>query len=300
MSTVCAVVVTYNRKDLLSHCLRALQEQTRPVDSILVVDNLSTDGTRELLAADFPDIEVLALPENIGGAGGFYQGMKHAFEQGHDWLWIMDDDGRPAADCLEKLLEHEQPHRVLVPLQKDSGGTIYGVWKWTGLPTGATEEALVSGANAVTGPIVFSFVGPLISRRVVEQVGLPQQELFIRLDDVEYSLRILKRRPQLEIVAVTDAIFHHGSHSVTREVSFLGRRSYRSNDAAWKTYYQTRNSLWTLNTLRCSRRHYRVFWSHTFRHLIGDLIYEPDRWDRAKLRLRGIWDAKRGRLGKRI
>jgi rhamnopyranosyl-N-acetylglucosaminyl-diphospho-decaprenol beta-1,3/1,4-galactofuranosyltransferase len=300
MSTVCAVVVTYNRKELLARCLEALQSQTRPVDTILVVDNLSTDGTLDLVAAEFPTAEVLALTENLGGAGGFYQGMKHAFEQGYDWLWIMDDDGTPAEDCLEKLLVHEQPNRVLVPLQKDSGGTAYGVWNWNGFLRGSTDEVLATGATAVTGQVVFSFVGPLISRQVIQQVGLPQHDLFIRFDDVEYSLRILKQQPKLQVVAVTDAIFYHGSHSVTREVNIFGRRSYRSNDAAWKTYYNCRNNLWTLQKMGSPRRHYRVFWGQMLRHLIGDLVYEPDRWHRGKLRLQALWDAKRGRLGKRI
>ncbi len=47
--TVCAVVVTYNRKNLLMECLDALMRQTRQLDAIYLIDNFSDDGTAELL-----------------------------------------------------------------------------------------------------------------------------------------------------------------------------------------------------------------------------------------------------------
>lgn len=51
---VCAVVVTYNRKQLLRRCLSALLAQSRTVDEILLIDNASSDGTNEMLAIEFP------------------------------------------------------------------------------------------------------------------------------------------------------------------------------------------------------------------------------------------------------
>ena len=65
---VCAVVVTYNRSALLREALVALGAQTRPVDRILVVDNASTDGTREIVAAEFPDVEILRAPPTTRAA----------------------------------------------------------------------------------------------------------------------------------------------------------------------------------------------------------------------------------------
>ena len=102
---VCAVIVTYNRKALLKECLEAVLAQTRPPDHVLVVDNASTDGTAEMLREEFPQVEVLRLPENQGGAGGFHEGMKRAYEEGFDWLWLMDDDTIPRPEALEALLE---------------------------------------------------------------------------------------------------------------------------------------------------------------------------------------------------
>src|SRR4051812_18012026 len=92
---VCAVVVTFNRKKLLVECLRGLLAQTRPLDHLIVINNASTDGTADMLAAEFPELDVVHLPSNVGGAGGFHAGMKWARENGFDWTWVMDDDVAP-------------------------------------------------------------------------------------------------------------------------------------------------------------------------------------------------------------
>src|SRR5437867_8578812 len=102
---VCAVVVTHDRRDLLRECLAGLEAQTRPPDTILVVDNASTDGTAAMLHGEFPDVAVRRLDENEGGAGGFHEGLHEAFERGHEWLWLMDDDTVPSPTALERLLD---------------------------------------------------------------------------------------------------------------------------------------------------------------------------------------------------
>src|SRR5262245_34479345 len=89
---ICAVVVTFNRKPLLAKCLLSLERQSRRPDAILVVDNRSTDGTAAMLAEQFGHLSYLRLEANTGGAGGFHEGMKWAYERGFDWLWVMDDD----------------------------------------------------------------------------------------------------------------------------------------------------------------------------------------------------------------
>jgi len=131
--SVCAVVVTYNRKSLLIECLEALKSQTRPVQAIYLIDNASTDGTPEYLlekgfikdllnkklkepwekeyeinnVLDGNSIKLfyLRMHENTGGAGGFYEGVKRGYEKGYDWLWLMDDDTIPTKSALENSLE---------------------------------------------------------------------------------------------------------------------------------------------------------------------------------------------------
>ncbi len=94
---IIAVVVTYNRMELLKRNIRCLQ-QNKPISSIVIVNNGSTDGTTEWLAAQ----EGLTVinQTNVGGAGGFYTGIQYAYQAGADWIWCMDDDVFPRADCL--------------------------------------------------------------------------------------------------------------------------------------------------------------------------------------------------------
>ena len=101
-SNIAAVVVTYNRLELLRQCVEALRTQTSSCD-ILIVDNASTDGTDQWLASQ-PDLHYRNTGSNLGGAGGFNFGMRWAVEAGYDYVWVMDDDTLPQPDALEKLL----------------------------------------------------------------------------------------------------------------------------------------------------------------------------------------------------
>src|ERR1044072_8228547 len=75
---VVAVVVTHDRRDLLAEALTAIGAQTRVPDVVVVVDNASSDGTAELLESRFPGVDLVRLPYNTGGAGGFAAGIRSA------------------------------------------------------------------------------------------------------------------------------------------------------------------------------------------------------------------------------
>ncbi len=295
---VCAIVATYNRAGLLRACLAALGAQTRAPDAILVVDNASTDGTRALLRAEFPEATVLALVTNQGGAGGFHHGMKWAYGRGFDWLWVMDDDARPAPDCLARLLAHRPPGGVAIPVQRDSSGRVYGLAVWRGREVEVTAE-VVARQSPAHGDFLFRFVGPLIAREVVARIGLPNKEFFIWFDDLEYALR-LAGQAGLATIAVPDAVIFHDFGTPAREVRFLGRPSLRGAQAPWKLYYGARNTVYTLTRTRRAPWECLTYALTQARHLVGDVMYEPDRWLRAGMRLRGLRDGLAGRLGKRV
>ena len=106
---IVAVVVTYNRLELLKRVISALKSQTVPVDKIIVINNGATDGTKEWL--DSQESLITIHQENVGGAGGFYRGIKQAMTTETDWIWCMDDDVYPENDCLEKLLQYNEKNR---------------------------------------------------------------------------------------------------------------------------------------------------------------------------------------------
>ena len=95
-----AIVLTYNRCNLLKRCLKKLDEQTVKVDKILVIDNGSTDGTKDLLNS--LKIEFISQT-NLGSAGGWYTGLKFAKDNDFDTAWLMDDDGYPDKNAYKVL-----------------------------------------------------------------------------------------------------------------------------------------------------------------------------------------------------
>ena len=224
---VCAVIVTYNRKDLLRECLNAVLSQTRPPDHVLVVDNASTDGTPEMLKAEFPQVEVLRLPENQGSSGGFHEGMKRVYEAGYDWIWLMDDDGYPLLDTLEKLLafpSEEILFRGCVVVAKENPSLLAFDYP-SGGPKPINSVAELNRLYGVQG-FVEGFVNPyngvLINRRVVQAIGLPKKEFFIWGDEVEYFWRAKKKG--IPVATVLQAIFVHPKDRMQKKyVTLFGK-----------------------------------------------------------------------------
>ncbi|HYO77573.1 MAG TPA: glycosyltransferase family 2 protein [Thermoanaerobaculia bacterium] len=295
---VCAVVVTYNRKHLLADCLRHLLLQQRRPEEILIVDNASTDGTAELVRAEFPELTLLELPANVGGSGGFHAGMQWAHARKFDWLWLMDDDANAAPDCLAKLLAVSADADVVVPLQQDKLGRFYGVTSWESARGKDVTADVVAGRLPETGAYLFAFVGPLISRRMVDEVGLPNKDFFIWFDDLEYALRIEGRNGRVRIVR--EAVMSHDMGGALAPARFLWRKSFRATPPPWKTYYGTRNPLFFMIEQRRPARELMSYLLHQQRGYLADLAYGPQRWQRFRMRTKGIIDGLFGRLGRRV
>lgn len=196
--SVFAFIVTYNRLNLLKEVLIALRSQTYPLDKIIVINNSSTDGTEEWLATQ-DDLIVIKQP-NIGGAGGFETGVRYCFENGADWIWMMDDDVFPNSDCLERLISYKDEALCMQPYRYFSDNILV---EW---------QANYDLKKAQVKPIDFSketnvinnccFEGCLINREVVEEIGFPDIRFFIAGDDSSYGWRISK---QFKILYIRDA-----------------------------------------------------------------------------------------------
>jgi rhamnopyranosyl-N-acetylglucosaminyl-diphospho-decaprenol beta-1,3/1,4-galactofuranosyltransferase len=194
--SVCAVVVTYNRKELLRECLEAVTGQSRGPDTVLVVDNKSTDGTPDMVRAEFPSAELLELPTNEGSSGGFHEGMKAAAARGYDWLWVMDDDTIPNPDALEILLDARtnvdgDPY-LLASKVLWTDGSLHPM-NWPGLGT-EDFDAFVGGIErSVLRIRSNTFPSLLVKREAVEKYGPPRKGFFIWADDIDFTQRILRR-----------------------------------------------------------------------------------------------------------
>lgn len=200
---VVAVVVTYNRIMLLRECLDAILHQSRKVDKIILIDNASTDGTHDILQKEgYLDMDVMdyvGMKENLGGSGGFYEGIKLTNEQKADWVWIMDDDTIPEKECLEKLLDAQkkikngQDVSFFASNIKGSNGKPMNVPVISDCCTEYGErnyhEYLEDGMVRIK---MATFVSILVNSKAVKRCGLPCRDFFIWGDDSEYTSRLIK------------------------------------------------------------------------------------------------------------
>lgn len=234
---IIAVVVTYNRLELLKKNIGCLR-QNKPLSSIIVVNNGSTDGTADWLKEQ-TDL-IIVHQENVGGSGGFYTGMEHAYEAGADWIWCMDDDVFPRPDCLENLLKESEDKRIgiLAPrrFQEDKLFTNdFQAYNLTNPFASMYARKLAKQKiNEPTEIVGTAFEGPFIRREVVEKVGLPNKDFFIFCDDTDYCLRTIQAGYKILYVPAAQM----------DKQKFFSNDSWseRNKKKKWKRFYQVRNS----------------------------------------------------------
>ena len=235
---VVAVLVAYNRRDLLQDALDALADQDRPVDAICVVDNASTDDSSAVARAHRAAPEVVRLERNTGGAGGFAAGMAHALESmGADLVWLMDDDTIPTPSALRELLDACERYPGTVEVAGSRVVWVDGRDHPMNTPRrrpGASADAVQAAAAVGAVPVrSSSFVSMLVRADAVRVHGLPVADYFIWNDDFEYSCRLLKDGVGLHVPASV----------VEHRTKVFGATDADPGD---RFYFEVRNKIWML------------------------------------------------------
>ena len=301
MYSYAIVIVTFNRRKLLEQCLEHAFRQTLPPRAVVVVDNCSTDGSSDFLdsfkkdrkyPAETTKLLLYHEPNNVGGAGGFHDGLKIAVKHTDaDWFLLIDDDAILDYDCMEKMdpdsarnkasayacsvyykgqleLSHRRDRKGDIPVEKY-----------------AEDEFFCDST---------SFCGSMFSRDLVEKIGYPLKDYFLWFDDTEYSLRVIRHTG---IVVRTQASLQHGDPNAPD----------RRAEVDWRYYYGTRNHL---DMLRRHKKLPRYIAFNIEAHLIVLLRYlrmahcwkDPDGMHKNKLEAvvfkNGLKDGLRGMLGK--
>ena len=210
MDKIYAVVLSYKRKDLLKRCLDGIGAQSRPCDAIIVVDNASNDGTEEmLLESDIANLKVYVLSRNTGASGGFSAGFRIAYQQGADFVWMMDDDVIPEPDALEQLLEadqrlaeHKQPRSFLLSRAFTEAGLLTNVPRIDERTNAIDYENWPALLHLGVVPVrPATYVSILVPRETLAQHGVPLAPMFMWGDDTEFTLRISQNTPGYLVVA---------------------------------------------------------------------------------------------------
>ncbi len=293
---VTALVVTYNRKELLKECLDAILSQTYSVDRLIIIDNASTDGTKQMLEdtgyIDNPIIAYYGMVKNLGGSGGFYEGIIHAMEDKKGWIWLMDDDTIPQKDCLEKLIEANNVIQKQLSRQISFlASTIYGQnGEFMNVPSinnSPSENGYPSWYKFLNRGIISiksaTFVSLLINKVAVMYCGYPCRDYFIWGDDTEYTTRLS--------TYYGDAFFVGNSIAIHKRkgAKNLSIDNERDPQRIKMYYYYYRN--------RMVNRH---FYNENYRGTVLEMIkallqamkyinYKPYGLEMAKVIIKGSW-----------
>lgn len=266
MEKVIAVVVTYNRRQLLENCLQALRSQVRKPDAILVVDNGSTDNTRQWLSAQ-KDV-ILITQKNSGSGGGFHTGIKWAHANQYSWVWCMDDDGYPQANALQELLAHAPMQTSLLNCAvidiHDKKSFVWKTGKYTSIEQ-VSEPLIKSAAHP--------FNGTLIHRSIIDKVGLPKSSLFLWGDESEYLKRITHKY-KYPVYTVTSSLHYHPP------ATFHYNKDWDYNQQ-WKMYYYIRNR-WQIHQTKFSNKAYAIINYTCFLLALAAVVLVFQKTDKAK------------------
>jgi len=288
LPTVHAVVVAYNRRDLLTQALTGITSQTRPVDRIHVIDNASTDGTAEMVRSRFSGVDLHVLATNTGGAGGFTVGLAHALAAGADLVWLMDDDTVPASGALAAMLQaradYPGPDPALVASRVVwTDGRDHPMNTPRQRP-GASSQECAAAAQVGCVPVrSASFVSVLVDAGAVREAGLPQADFFLWNDDFEFTTRLARSRPALYCPA---SVVEHRT------------RTFGATDAdpGERFYLEVRNKVWTfLRSDGLSPREKVLYSGSTVRRWVRTFVASEDRGVLARGLRSGLVDGVRRR-----
>lgn len=250
------VIVTYNRLNSLKKALEKLQNQTLNPYKIIVIDNHSTDGTENYMKEKFnasDQVKYYRLNENVGGSGGFSYGVKKALDFNPDWVALSDDD----AFYDEKYFEIINKYIVKYPMIKcfcgevllDGGNTLQlsqrqNISDWITLRRKNVPEDLYKQDNFTCDTT--TFVGNVISADLIKKIGLPRNDFFIWIDDIEYSCRMHNDTKLMVIPAAK--VYHKDplgtvKKKETKETEAKSALDRNILTDGFKTYYGFRNSI---------------------------------------------------------
>lgn len=273
--TISTIIVTYNRENDFLRCLNAVLHQTKHSNSVVIVNNASTDNTLQkilefleltnesiglseeklilLKVINETTVYILNKGKNTGGSGGFYSGLKAAHEQlNSDFYWLMDDDGYPTENCLQMLISEVNDFDYIMPTSIDISDHTRLSWP-TRMKNGR-KTAIYDDLKASWGKImnfVTPFNGILLSRKCVDEVGYINKDFFLWGDEYDHYWRCKEKG--FEPVTLLGACFYHPAQKLPLVKIFFGLFSVPYVDSPLRMICLVRNGTYIF-------RHYKQWY----------------------------------------
>lgn len=261
MDSVCVLMVTYNRVNTLLKTIDGLKKQDYPISGLFIFNNNSTDSTEktlkdkglleqeeyrteQLYSFERPGFKFYYFKseKNLGGAGGFSKGIKMVSQLKFDLVWIMDDDVLPESNCLELLINQMDKANVGVAIPNrsdknfDDKACINFDFKdyrkfWTEMRKTKIDIPMDKEYLFICD---MPFEGPLVKRKLLKKVGIPDDGFFIEYDDSDYAQRLQKFS---KMIMVPQAILHRQLAKKERD------KEHQPMPYNWRNYYKIRNNI---------------------------------------------------------
>lgn len=264
---VCVITVTYgDRQRFLSQVIDRVLSFSQ-VKNVVVVNNAST---YPIEAADRRVI-VLSNAENEGSAGGYNQGIAHAFEQVQcDFIWLLDDDNLPDEGTLTGLLLQwdkiagDNNKKALFCLRNDRkthvsiargdnpmqyylvpdnflGFSLFRIFKnrWRKI------IAKFTGDDEYKERVVMPYVpygGLLMHKQLIADIGYPNTDMYLYVDDSEYSYRITQHGGIIWMIPDCRIIDIDKSQGINYKKRMF--HSQLLDEWSFRTYYHVRNRVY--------------------------------------------------------
>jgi len=232
-----AIIVTYNRSELLARCISYINNQSIRPDKIVVINNGSTDNTLNMLT----EMGIKTITQkNLGSAGGWKRGLQYALENNYHSAWLMDDDGYPDKSSLELLknsLKKDKSCVSSVVIQENSSDIFVfplPILNKNDLPCLISFPRKLRTINefkkrfkGIEYPFAHLFNGALISIEAVKKIGNIDDRYYLYGEEVDYFFRL---RTVGKVISRTDAFHFHPD---------VTKRGY----SMVKIYYAIKNSI---------------------------------------------------------
>lgn len=299
---VCVVIPVYNGRRIVDKCINALLNQSRKPDKIICVDDASPDNSSKYIIEKFPSVKVIKNKCNIGASGTYAKGIKWAYKNGCDYIWLLDQDDIPFKDALENILK----------LQKGSNSTIF-TSTLINPQTRTIYRMLAKHSIELDRPYeaeVVDFAGMLLSRAVIKKVGYPLKELTMDAADWEYCLRCRKMGYKIYVVPQSK-VYHVGGKPkivklLTKKIHYrlVGKKIVRISskygvtrvDPPKRYYTRIKNTILVMKLPYATNFFRKFALMQIFKQFFKIILYEDDKARKIVAFLQGFVDGFLRRL----
>ena len=277
-------IVTYNRCSTLEKSIISHQNDGIELKDILVVDNNSSDGTLEMLANDFPDVNLVKNEDNIGSAGGFAVCMEYGVLKGYDYVWLYNDDSRPlsgANDLMRQTLNDLKSPKlgmVKMGMLKD-GKSEASYWKNKRVTKWVPQSNLPFETSLIT------FDGCVISTKLIKECGTCNPQFFMGIYEFDFCLRASEKNYKI--------------YTLPAGLIDDEKKGSAGGTPYWRSYYVTRNHLYLMRKRKKTSEIFS-FIKLEINKILGVLLKGNDKKRKLKYKLFGIRDGFKGKMGKTV